>query len=439
MPPPDKAAQIAHIERIERGDADGDALTAAWRAAKTLQLNLRTRMRRAVARSTSLPPKLAAEVLPRFPAEVWENPALPLLLMESPDLLRRAPARFWDVVFASPEVSPAMLPALVAGCPMHRLGMLAQRPEFDPADAPAMLQRLRRDEFVNEPGELDLTEAQCLSLCRQWHERMLDLDPALLAALRRQTHSPSVRHMLLRARQLTVTEALALIPTAMARQYPETLALAGRDDLPPSLIAEFLAREPGPVRAKVCANPSLPVETLTGLITDRNPMVSAVALLHPGLPRSAWARILSRGTATRRAVLAARAAAEAAGRRERGEHGEEQDCRDGGVPHGVPDRAWVVRSEQSMAAFPLRRRSTRRRTRGGVARGSAGSGRLVLTTCHPTTHHVGECLSAGSGPSCQSATARSAGQGKWRGELGEPTLVGRYADLAWAVRGAGRG
>lgn len=306
MPPPDKAAQIAHIERIERGDADGDALTAAWRAAKTLQLNLRTRMRRAVARSTSLPPKLAAEVLPRFPAEVWENPALPLLLMESPDLLRRAPARFWDVVFASPEVSPAMLPALVAGCPMHRLGMLAQRPEFDPADAPAMLQRLRRDEFVNEPGELDLTEAQCLSLCRQWHERMLDLDPALLAALRRQTHSPSVRHMLLRARQLTVTEALALIPTAMARQYPETLALAGRDDLPPSLIAEFLAREPGPVRAKVCANPSLPVETLTGLITDRNPMVSAVALLHPGLPRSAWARILSRGTATRRAVLAAR-------------------------------------------------------------------------------------------------------------------------------------
>lgn len=306
MPPHDKAAEIAHIARIERGDADGDALTAAWRAAKTLQLNLRTRMRRAVARSTSLPPKLAAEVLPRFPAEVWENPALPLLLLESPDLLQRATARFWDLVFASPEVSPALLPALVAGCPVHRLGMLARRPEFEPADAPAMLQRLLRTPFSNEPGELDLTEAQCLSLCRQWHEPMLDLDPALLAALRRQTHSPAVRHMLMRARQLSVTEAVALVPPAMALQYPEALALAGRDDLPSELIDEFLAREPGPVRAKVCANPGLSAETLTKLVTDRNPMVSAAALLHPGLPRSAWARILARGTATRRAVLAAR-------------------------------------------------------------------------------------------------------------------------------------
>jgi hypothetical protein len=306
MPSPDKPTQIAHIEQIERGDADGPALAAAWRAAKTLQLNLRTRMRRAIARSASLPPKLAAEVLPRFPAEVWENPALPLLLMESPDLLQRAPARFWDEVFASPEVSPALLPALVAGCPLHRLGMLARRPEFDAADAPAMLQRLRRDVFVNETTELDLTDAQCLALCRQWHEPMLDLDPALLAALRRQTQNPSVRHMLMRARQLTATEALALIPTAMARQYPESLALAGRDDLPPALINEFLAREPGPVRAKVCANPKLPAETLAGLVTDRNPLVSAVALLHPALPRAAWARVLTRGTAVRRAVLAAR-------------------------------------------------------------------------------------------------------------------------------------
>jgi hypothetical protein len=306
MPSPDKPAQIAHIEQIERGDADGAALTAAWRAAKTLQLNLRTRMRRAVARSTSLPPKLAAEVLPRFPQEVWENPALPLLLLDAPDLLQRAPARFWDAVFDAPEVSPALLPALVAGCPLHRLGMLARRPEFEPADAPAMLQRLRRDSFVNETAELDLTDAQCLALCRQWHEPMLDLDPALLAALRRQTHSPSVRHMLMRARQLTVTEALALIPAAMARQYPESLALAGRDDLPRALIEEFLAREPGPVRAKVCANPNLPEEILSGLVTDRTPLVSAVALLHPRLPRAAWSRVLTRGTAARRTVLAAR-------------------------------------------------------------------------------------------------------------------------------------
>lgn len=306
MPPHDKAAEITRIEGIERGDADGDALTAAWRAAKTLQLNLRTRMRRAIARSTSLPPKLAAEVLPRFPQEVWENPALPLLLLDAPDLLQRAPARFWDAVFDAPEVSPALLPALVAGCPLHRLGLLARRPEFEPADAPAMLQRLRRDSFVNETAELDLTDAQCLALCRQWHEPMLDLDPALLAALRRQTQHPSVRHMLMRARQLTVTEALALIPAAMARQYPESLALAGRDDLPRALIEEFLAREPGPVRAKVCANPNLPEEILSGLVTDRTPLVSAVALLHPRLPRAAWSRVITRGTATRRAVLAAR-------------------------------------------------------------------------------------------------------------------------------------
>ncbi|MFO0628525.1 MAG: hypothetical protein U0325_23330 [Polyangiales bacterium] len=60
------------------------------------------------------------------------------------------------------------------------------------------------------------------------------------------------------------------------------------------------------MRAKVCANAKLPVERLAALVTDRNPIVNAVALLHPLLPRDAWARVLTRGPATRRAVLAAR-------------------------------------------------------------------------------------------------------------------------------------
>lgn len=306
MPPHDKAAEITRIEEIERGDADGDALTAAWRAAKTLQLNLRTRMRRAVARSASLPPKLAAEVIQRFPEDVFANAALPLLLLDTPDLLQRAPRRFWDAVLAADELSPALLPALVAGCPHPRLGHLARRPEFEPADAPAMLRRLRRDGYGPELDDLGLTDAQSLALCRQWHEPMLDLDPGTLAALRPRRDDMTVRTMLMRARQLTLDEAVALIPAAMARQYPESLALAGREDLTDALREEFLTREAGPVRALVCANPSTPPETLARFVTDKNPLVSAAALLNPRLPREGYARLLTRGTAVRRTALAAR-------------------------------------------------------------------------------------------------------------------------------------
>lgn len=306
MPAHDKAAEITRIEEVERGDADGDALTAAWRAAKTLQLNLRTRMRRAVARSASLPPKLAAEVIQRFPEDVLANPALPLILFDAPNLLQRAPRRFWDAVLVAPELSPALFPALVAGCPQQRLGHLARRPEFEPADAPAMLTRLRRSEYGPEPAELGLTDDQCLALCRQWHEPMLDLDPAVVAALRASSHDLTVRLMLLRARQLTLAEAMALIPTAMARQYTESLALAAREDLTVELREELLTRETGPVRATICASPSTPAETLARFVTDRNPLVSTAALLNPALPREAYARVLTRGTATRRTALAAR-------------------------------------------------------------------------------------------------------------------------------------
>ena len=88
---PDKAAQVARIEAIEAGTSDADTLLAAWRDAKTVQLNLRTRLRRAIAASPSLPPALAAEVVQTFPRELYDNPALPLLLLEAPTLLGLAP------------------------------------------------------------------------------------------------------------------------------------------------------------------------------------------------------------------------------------------------------------------------------------------------------------------------------------------------------------
>lgn len=306
MPAHDKIAETLRIEEIERGDADADALSAAWRGAKTLQLNLRTRMRRAVARSASLPPGIAPDVIQRFPEDLLANPALPLLLLDLPNLLQRAPRRFWDAVLAAPEISPALLPALVAGCPHHRLGHLARRPEFEPADAPAMLQRLRRDGYGPDPIDLGLTDAQCLALCRQWHEPMLDLDAETLRALRALTSDPTVRLMLMRARQLTFAEAVGLIPTAMARQYTESLALAVREDLPGEVRDEMLTRESGPVRALICANPSTPPEVLARCATDRNPMVSTAAILNPRLPREGYVRLLTRGTATRRTAVAAR-------------------------------------------------------------------------------------------------------------------------------------
>lgn len=303
----DKSAQLARIEAIEAGSADAAALTAAWRDAPKFQLNLRTRLRRAVALSPSVSPMLAAELLPKFPRELFENPALPLLLLESPDLLRRAPARFWTAVFAAPELSAAMMPALIAACPPARLGYIARRPEFELADAQALLERLRVTVIGLAGDDLRLTDEHALLLCQQWHEAMFDLPEALVAALRAKSHDPSARTILMGARQLSVDEALALAEQPNALSYPEALALSSREDLSPEVIAALARAHGSAVRTRVAANPATPVEVLVSLVKDRDPLVYAAALLSPRLPRAAYERLLKRGTAQRRAVIASRA------------------------------------------------------------------------------------------------------------------------------------
>lgn len=304
--PHDKAAEVARIEAIEVGDADGEVLAAAWRDAPKFQLNLRTRLRRAVARSASIPPKLAALVIQKFPQEVFENPALPLLLLESPDLLLRAPKRFWDAVFAAPELSPAMMPALVAACPSARLDRIARRPEFELADAQALLERLRMTVLGVAGVDLGLTDEQALSLCQQWHEPALDLSDELIAALRRHVDDLSARVALMRARQLSVPEVLQLSGDPRTQSYHESMALAGRDDLPVEHLVALARNGYGPVRALVAANPATPLETVIELIKDRDPHTSAVAMLSPRLPRAAFETYLKRGATRRRAVLALR-------------------------------------------------------------------------------------------------------------------------------------
>ncbi|MEZ4394753.1 MAG: hypothetical protein R3A48_27070 [Polyangiales bacterium] len=304
--PHDKAAELARIEAIEAGDADGDALAAAWRDAPQFQLNLRTRLRRAVARSPSIPPRLAAAVIQKFPREIFENPALPLLLLESPDLLLRAPRRFWDAVFAAPELSPAMMPALVAACPSARLDRIARRPEFELADAQALLQRLRVTVLGVPGADLGLTDEQALSLCQQWHDASLDLDDAVVAALRRHVDDLSARVVLMRARQLSVSEVIQLGGDPRTQHYQESLALAGREDLPVEHLAALARNGYGQVRALVAANPATPVEAVVALIKDRDPHVSAAAMLCPRLPRAAFETFLKRGASRRRAVLALR-------------------------------------------------------------------------------------------------------------------------------------
>lgn len=304
--PHDKAAEVARIEAIEAGDADGEVLAAAWRDAPKFQLNLRTRLRRAVARSASIPPKLAALVIQKFPQAVFENAALPLLLLESPDLLLRAPKRFWDAVFAAPELSPAMMPALVAACPSARLDRIARRPEFELADAQALLERLRMTVLGVAGVDLGLTDEQALSLCQQWHEPALDLSDELLAALRRHVDDLSARVTLMRARQLSASEALQLSGDLRTQNYHESLALAGRTDLPADHLVALARNGYGPVRALVAANPATPLETVIELMKDRDPHTSAVAMLSPRLPRAAFETYLKRGATRRRAVLALR-------------------------------------------------------------------------------------------------------------------------------------
>lgn len=299
----DKPQQLARIEAIEAGTADGDTLASAWRGAKTFQLNLRTRLRRAVAGSPSLPPSIAAEVIVACPAALFANPALPLLLMEVPDLLARAPRAFWQAAFGAAEISPALMPALVAACPHRRMSALARRPEFEAADAPALLDRLLQTLFLGDSPRWSLSDADALRLCQQWHEPMLDLPAALVDTLRGMKDDLRAKALLARCVQVPPQEALALRTSG---QYAIEQSLAARRDLAPEELHQIAVTQSGPARVAVAANPSCPVETLIRLLKDHHPDVAACALLNPSLPRIGYELLLKRGTARRRAFLAAR-------------------------------------------------------------------------------------------------------------------------------------
>lgn len=303
---PDKAAQVARIEAIEAGTSDADTLLAAWRDAKTVQLNLRTRLRRAIAASPSLPPALAAEVVQTFPRELYDNPALPLLLLEAPTLLGLAPRKFWEHALASQDISPALMPALVAGCPHWFLGRLTRRPEFDAADAPALLARLCQTLTAEPAPSWALTDAQCLALCQRWYDPMLDVSDDVLAVLRAHPNDVRAQTLLARSTRVPLAEAEALLASYSNLRYLIERSFAARRDAPPARLELIARHSPGPTRAVVAANPQASPETLTWLAKDHQPDASAAALASPSLPRAVYEPLLKRGTARRRAVLATR-------------------------------------------------------------------------------------------------------------------------------------
>lgn len=300
-PRTDKTQYLAQIEAIESGTADGDTLAAAWREVKNAPLNLRTRMRKAIASSPSLPPSIALGVIGERPAEMFANPALPLLLLEAPDILACAPRAFWNLCLAAPSLPATLMPALVAACPHARMGELARRPEFESADAPALLERLLSTIVPGAP-RWELTEHHALLLCQQWSDPMFDLPSELVDAL--WTRRDDVRAVTLLARCAQVAPDVAL--SLPRDQHPAvTESLAARRDLSPADL-DHLAAVYGGAREAVAANPSADANTLGRLVRDHNPAVSAAAMLNPSLPRAAYELLLKRGTARRRALLAAR-------------------------------------------------------------------------------------------------------------------------------------
>lgn len=306
LSPTERASQLARIERIERGDADGPTLTAAWRDVRTLSPNLRTRMRTAIARSASLPPTLAPEVFRAMPVEMLSNPALPLLLLDAPRLLETASRRFWSHVFDAPSLDPSLLPALIAAAPLWYVGRLAKRREFEAADAPALLARLHERHFNAAMPDAwqRLSDAHALTLCHQWSEPVYALPDALVALLR-AADDPSSRCVLARCAALTWSEAKALSGFD-APSYPMELALAGRRDAPADALEHLASRGTGPVRAAVGANPSAAVATLEAIVRRGPPEATTAALRNPSFPRALWAPMLKKGSLTRRMALAAR-------------------------------------------------------------------------------------------------------------------------------------
>lgn len=303
---PDKAALVARIEAIEAGTSDADTLVAAWRDAKTVQLNLRTRMRRAIAASPSLPPALAAEVIQTFPHELYDNPALPLLLLEAPTLLGRAPRKFWERALSSQEISPVLMPALVAGCPHWFLGRLTRRPEFDAADAPALLARLCQTITAEPAPPWAFSDEQALALCQRWYDPMLDVSDDVLAVLRAHPNDVRARVLLARSTRVPLAEAESLVVRSASVSYLVERSFAARRDAPPARLELIARNNPGPTRAVVASNPQTSPDTLAWLVKDHQPDASAAALASPNLPRAVYEPLIKRGTARRRAVIATR-------------------------------------------------------------------------------------------------------------------------------------
>ncbi len=302
----DKAACLARIETVEAGAVDGDGLLAAWRDVTGFPLNLRTRMRRAIAASASLPPKLAEEVLVKFPAELFQNPALPLLVMEQPRLFSRAPKAFWTAVLAAPEISPALMPALVASCPPWQLHAMARRPEFEAGDALSLLHKLTMaSPFENLPA-LHLSDEHALLLCQQWNERLLHLPPDLVTELRAKQDDRRYRALLVRAAAVDPAEAMQLRRAGGPFDYLVDKALAGRPDLAPDDIATLFTTNAGDPRVAAAGNPSAPVATLHEALRDHNPAVVLAAVTNPSLPRAEWEGYLAKGAARRRVGIAQR-------------------------------------------------------------------------------------------------------------------------------------
>lgn len=298
----EKAALLARIEALEAGTSDGDTLTAAWRGVKQAPLNLRTRLRKAIASSPSLPPSIAVAVMLERPVEVFHNPALPLLLLELPDLLQRAPRAFWNAALTAPSLPPSLLPALVASCPYARMGELARRPEFEAADAPALLQRLLYVLMPVDAPPWPLTDDEALALCQQWSEPMLDLPARVVEVLRAAQADARATMLLARCAQVPPDEALAL----RQRGHDIERSLGARRDLSAADLDHIATTSMGDARTAVAANPAASGDTLARLVRDHHPEVSAAAMLNPSLPRSAYELLLKRGTARRRALLAAR-------------------------------------------------------------------------------------------------------------------------------------
>lgn len=154
-------------------------------------------VRAAVARHPNTPAPVLAELGAEFPAEVLNNPALPLLRLAEPGLVSRWPARTLEVLAAAPN-APDWLLLLAAGHEKIDVQLAAVTRHNLPAEA---LRSLTGSAFWT---------------IREYVARKPDLPPELLLRL------------------------------AHDRDYGVRLTLAGRGDLPPE-VCDLLRRDPHPL------------------------------------------------------------------------------------------------------------------------------------------------------------------------------------------------